>query len=77
MDAGVAGFGNAPVTRALLLFTAGSSLLLQGSTHSITVNRHVLAVLEPFGFRHLGELAFGSYLFYQFRTLERQRGAER
>ncbi len=75
MDASVAGFANAPVTRALLLFTAGSSLLLQGS--SISVNKNLLALLEPLTFRSLGELVFGSYLFYQFRTLERQQGSER
>lgn len=75
MDVTPAGFASASVTRALLLATAGSSLLIQNQYFR---NYHTAAVvLEPFIFRHLGELAIGTYILYGFRILERQRGSER
>ena len=77
MDVGPAGFNSAPVTKALLLVTAGSSLLLQGPRSSWPSGSQFAPLIEPFVFKHLGELAFGSYLFYHFRILERQRGPER
>jgi len=70
------GFRCASVSKALLLATGGASLLLQSAQLDNVIGGGT-TLLEPFIFRHLGELACGSYLLYHFRILERQRGSER
>lgn len=79
MNSGPSGFGSAPVTKVLVLATAGTSVLLQltlsarkGQAGTLIVSTAQLLV-----FRHLGELAFGTILLYYFRIFERQRGSER
>lgn len=69
------GFRHAPVTKFVLLTTSGLSVALQNS--DLRVSSSALRFFEPFLFRQLGELAFGTYLLYTFRVFERQRGSER
>ena len=70
-------FGCASVSKALFITTGASSLLLQSAQLDNVIGVGASTLLEPFIFRHLGELACGSYLFYHFRTLERQQSSDR
>lgn len=68
-------FGGAPVSRALVLATAGSSVLAQAVRAARRpMPPHIAAFEQAFVFWHPGELLFGVGLLYYFRLLERQMG---
>lgn len=69
---------NAPVTKALFITTAGSSIFWQSaSIYSVkTVNSLVIPFVKTFVFQSAGELVFGLALVYVFRNIERQWGSK-
>eukprot|EP00210_Caulerpa_lentillifera_P003313 g3164.t1 len=79
MNAGPAGFTNAPVLKALCLTTTGSSVLWQAMQQNFV--KPISPVLKPFVrafvFKKTGELIFGVALLYYFRILERQTGSRK
>ncbi|KAK9832084.1 hypothetical protein WJX81_005236 [Elliptochloris bilobata] len=78
MQAGPHGFGGAPVTKALVLVTASTSVLLQASRG---LHRRLPAYVDLFvrlfTFRHVGELLAGCALLYHSRLFERQSGSSK
>lgn len=69
-----AGFGRAPVTKGLVLTTAGSSIVFQAASLK-DLPSFVRPLRRSFAFRNTGELVFGLALLYYFRLLERQYGS--
>ena len=68
---------NAPVTKGILLASAGASIFSQAARAS---SRHPVPLsLQPLShilvFRSPAELVFGTFLIYYFRLLERQNGS--
>lgn len=62
--------GGAPVSRVLVLATAGSSVLAQAVRAARRpMPPHVAAFEQAFVFRHPGELLFGVGLLYYFRCI--------
>lgn len=70
--------GGAPVSRAMVLATAGSSILVQAmrATRRPTPP-YVAAFEQAFAYRHPGELLFGVGLMYYFRYGSLQNGTEK
>lgn len=68
---------NAPVVKALVVTTAGSSVLWQAARLDSVEPLHPLlsAFVRNFVFKNTGELLFGAGLLYCVRILERQLGS--
>lgn len=76
MNAGPAGFRGAPLSKALVIASVSTSIIVQAAAK--TARRRSLAFVDAFAhavsFKHPGELLFGALLTYYFRVLERQMG---
>ncbi|KAF5838279.1 hypothetical protein DUNSADRAFT_3075 [Dunaliella salina] len=77
MALALGGFGNAPVTKGLLLATAGASILHQSARSGSVAKHAVGAASRVLVFRHPGELLLGVMLIYYFRSLERRAGSSK
>mmetsp|Transcript_6525 Transcript_6525/g.17492 ORF Transcript_6525/g.17492 Transcript_6525/m.17492 type:complete len:281 (-) Transcript_6525:349-1191(-) len=77
MALALGGFGNAPVTKGLLIATAGASILHQSARSGSVAKHAVGAASRVLVFRHPGELLLGVMLIYYFRSLERRAGSSK
>lgn len=68
------GFAHAPVTKGLLLASAGATLAMRALSAS-HAPRAAPALLRALAFRAPSEALFACLLLYHFRVLERQRGS--
>ncbi len=75
MQAGPGGFAGAPVTKALVIATASTSLLLQAFSRGQhrRLPAYVALWTRLFHFSHVGQLLVGCILLYHSRCVRRTR----
>ncbi|GFR45426.1 hypothetical protein Agub_g6805, partial [Astrephomene gubernaculifera] len=69
------GFRHAPVSKGLVLITAGASILAQATRASRRRQLLPGILAQAFVFRSPAELFFGALVMYYFRILERESGS--
>ena len=67
--------GGAPVTKALMLGTLSTSVIMQASKAARRAPLLISLWTHAFAFRNPGELLFGASLLYFYRLFERQWGS--
>ncbi|XP_057546034.1 rhomboid-like protein 20 [Amaranthus tricolor] len=87
MNGGPSGFNNAPVTRAVIIFSALFTVFfgLQGRSNKIGLSYLDIfqkpqlwkVIVSTFAFTSTPEMMFGLYLLYYFRVFERQIGSNK
>jgi hypothetical protein len=75
MDAGPAGFKNAPLSKCIVFIVSITSMLWLSGV--IKAYRHPSKLLLSVAFPQIGSLIFGVALLYQVRNLERQSGTSK
>jgi hypothetical protein len=71
--------GGAPLTKALVMASVSTSIIVQAASKASRRRRNVLvdSFIHAVAFKHPGELLFGALLTYYFRLLERQMGTSK
>ncbi|KAG7671066.1 hypothetical protein Ndes2437A_g04716 [Nannochloris sp. 'desiccata'] len=79
MNAGPGGFRGAPLTKALVMVSVSTSIIVQAASKASRRRRNAIvdSFIHAVSFKHPGELLFGALLTYYFRLLERQMGTSK